>query len=203
MRGSAGFVLRRRRGVGTLELILTLPVIVVMLVALVEYTTLMILQSTVTHAATVGAREAGKIADIEEVVEAVQAVLGANCITLSDEPGSGTKVILEDVANLTTQFGDPNLDCQLPTNPLASDEVRVTVCIEMHATPVCDALRAFGFSLVGKRFQVSSLVKKESPEAIIPPPGASVRNQSDGLSSTVVNNGPPVHPYRPASTDTS
>ncbi len=161
-------LMRRRRGVATLELILVVLVFVVMLVALVEFTMLMILQSTVTHAATVGAREAGKIADIEEVVEAVQAVVGVNCITISAASGSGTKVVLEDGTNLTTQFGDLALDCQLPANPLAPDEVRVTVCIEMGATPVCDALRAFGFSLLGKRFQVSSLVKKESLETLLP-----------------------------------
>lgn len=167
MRRSPQTMRRQRCGVITLELILVLPVLVVMLVALVEYTTLMVLQSTVTHAATVGAREAGKMPDIDEVVEAVQAVLGANCIVVSAEPGSGTKVILEDGASpltgtgLITQFGDPDMDCELPANPVALDEVRVTVCVEMHATPVCDALGAFGFSLSGKRFEVSSLVKKE------------------------------------------
>ncbi|KKK66331.1 hypothetical protein LCGC14_2965190, partial [marine sediment metagenome] len=142
-------------------MILALPILVVMLVALVEYTTLMILQSTVTHAATVGAREAGKIADIDEVIEAVQVVLGVNCITLADEEGSGTKVILEGGDLFPTEFGDPTLDCDPPTNPLEPDEVRVTVCIALTATPVCDALRTFGFSLIGKRFEVSSLVKKE------------------------------------------
>ena len=115
MRGSTHR--ERRRGVTTLELILVMPVIVVMLVAILEFGTLMVLQSTVTHAATVGAREAGKIADIDEVVEAVQAVLGVNCITLSEASGSGTKVILEDVTNLPSQFGDPTLDCQLRRTP--------------------------------------------------------------------------------------
>lgn len=142
-------------------MILALPVLVIMLVATVEYTTVMILQSTVTQAATVGAREAGKIADIDEVLEAVEAVLGVNCITVGDEEGSGTKVVLENGDDLTTVFGDPTLDCELPAVPLDPDEVRVTVCVAMSATPLCDALRPWGFSWFGKRFEVSSVVKKE------------------------------------------
>jgi len=153
--------LRRRRGVITLELILVMPVLVIMLVAMVEYTTLMILQSTVTHAATVGAREAGKIADIDEVVEAVTVVLGANCIALDDAEGSGTKMILESGDELPIQFGDPALECDVPEIPLQPDEVRVTICVALTATPFCDALRSFGFSLFDKRLEISSLVKKE------------------------------------------
>ena len=151
----------RRSGVATLELILVLPVLVIMLVAMVEYTTVMILQSTVTHAATVGAREAGKIADIDEVLEAVDAILGVNCITVSDDEGSGTKVVLENGSYPTTEFGDPTLAYELPANPLDPDEVRVTVCVAMSATPLCDALRVWGFSWLGKTLEVSAVVKKE------------------------------------------
>ena len=144
-----------------LELILVLPVLVILLVAMVEFTMLMILQSTVTHAATVGAREAGKYPDIDEVVEAVTVVLGANCIALDDADGSGTKVLLESGDALPSYFGDPSLECNVPENPLQPDEVRVTVCVALRATPFCDALRAFGFSLFDNRLEVSSLVKKE------------------------------------------
>ncbi len=152
-----------RRGAIALELILTLPILVVLFVATFEYGMLMILQPAVTHAATVGAREAGKCSDIELVARVVQSIVGVNCITISDAPDSGTKVILEDGTKGTTEFGDPNLDCQTPSNPLNPDEVRVTVCVDLEATPLCDPLGAFGFSLFGCRFQVSSLVKKEVP----------------------------------------
>jgi hypothetical protein len=151
----------RRRGAVTLELILTLPVIVVLLVAIFEYGTIMVLQAAVTHAATVGAREAGKCSDVSLVARVVQSVVGVNCITISDVPGSGTKVVLEDGTEGVSVFGDPNLNCQLPTNPLNPDEVRVTVCVALSAAPVCDPLGDFGFSLLGCQFQVSSLVKKE------------------------------------------
>ena len=146
-----------------MELILTLPIIVVLLVAIFEYGTLMLLQAAVTHAATVGAREAGKCSDVNLVARVVQSVVRGNCITISDAPGSGTKVILEDGTEGMSIFGDPDLDCQLPTNPLNPDEVRVTVCIDLAATPLCDPLEDFGFSLMGCHLRASSLVKKEVP----------------------------------------
>ncbi len=153
----------RRRGAVTLELILALPILVVLLIATFELTIVLLVKPAVTHAATVGAREAGKGADVDELAEVVQAVIGVNCITVSDAPGSGTKIVLEDGTEETTQFGDPNMVCPTPGNPLNSDEVRVTVCIEYEVTPICDALRDFGFSLAGRTFRASSLVKKEQP----------------------------------------
>ena len=163
-----------RLGSVTLELIIALAVLIVLLLGIFEYATLMVLQSAVTHAATVGAREAGKGAQISEVVEVVGEILGVNCITVSDTPGSGTKVILED-GNLgcpTAVFGDADFtDCAVPANGLNSDEVRVTVCVAIEATPFCDSLATFlcgfpgelGFSLSGCHLHASSLVKKECP----------------------------------------
>ena len=161
MRWKTGCRASPRRGVATLELILAVPIIAIMLLAMVEYGSLMILQSTVTHAATVGAREAGKTGDIEEVVEAVGVILDTHCIDLSDAADSGTKVIVENGDGFGWLFGDPNLDCTPPSEPLLGDEIRVTVCVALEATPICDALGPLGFPLAGKRLQLSSVVKKE------------------------------------------
>ena len=153
----------QRRGVVTLELILVLPILVVTFIAMYEFTIVLIVNPAITHAATVAAREAGKGADVDELAEVVQAVIGVNCITVSDAGGSGIKIVLEDGAALTTMFGDPDLVCETPPNALNPDEVRVTLCVEYEATPVCNALRDFGFSLFGRFFWASSLVKKEQP----------------------------------------
>jgi len=149
------------RGAITLELILVLIVLVVVLVAVFEFAMVMLVQGTVTHSATVAAREAGKGEDLAEIVRVVQAIVRVNCITISDAPGSGTKVVLENGTAPTEVFGDPELDCPTPPNVLAPDEVRVTVCVAFEATPICDALHAYGFSFAGSQFWASSLVKKE------------------------------------------
>ncbi len=153
----------RRRGVGTLELILALPMLVIVLVAIFEFTMLMILQSTVTHSATVGAREAGKDAQMDELVEIVQAMVAPNCIVISDEPGSGTMIVLESGNGDITKFGDPTMNCTLPPNPVNPDEMRVTVCVSTSATGICDALGDLGFSIWGRCLQASSLVQREHP----------------------------------------
>lgn len=160
----------RPRASVTLELIVAMVILVVLLLAVFEYATLMVLQATITHAATAAAREAGKGAQIDEVVEVVQAIVGVNCITIT--PHSGTKVILEDGDSNcgTTSSGDLDFDdCEVPANSLKADEVRVTVCVALDATPFCDALATPfcgalggpGFSLSGCHLHASSLVKKE------------------------------------------
>jgi hypothetical protein len=163
-----------------LELILITPVIVLVMLAILEFGMLNITHSAVTHATTVGAREAGKLAPsgaivLDEVVDEVNLVLAAVDILLDDDPGDGTYFIIEDGDNDPTNssnwltFGDPDLAgvCEPPLIgvPVAG-EVRVTLCIEFDATklngaPVIDAFNYCGFTFDGKRFEMSALVKKE------------------------------------------
>ena len=72
----------RRRGVQTLELILVTPVLVLVLLAIVEYGVLNVTHAGITHAATVGARVAGKESTFDliptppDVYDPVEAVAG-------------------------------------------------------------------------------------------------------------------------------
>ena len=68
-----------------------------------QLTSIGLLVGSISHGikglVTEGIRQAiEKHSDIDEVVEAVTVVLGANCIELDDAEGSGTKVILESGA---------------------------------------------------------------------------------------------------------
>lgn len=155
-----------RRGVQVLELLLTIPVLVAVLLAAMEYGMVLIGRSTVTHAAAVGAREAGKGGNITDVVAAVNNVLTANRMAVTAGAGSGTKVILEDGSGGTSEFGDPGM-LYTPPSAIDPDEVRVTAWIRFNAlktdgrTQFINAFNAFGFTLNGKEFQVKSLVKKQ------------------------------------------
>jgi len=156
---------RRRRGVEALQLLLVMPIFTIALVASVEYVPLLITQAAITHAATVGAREAGKGADAEWVAASVNEVLAATGIAIRNELSSGTKVVVEDGATVTS-WGD--LDLAVPTSPPAVDPgyVRVTVCVLFSAqrtngSPVLRPYNAFGYVLLGDRFQIRSLVHKE------------------------------------------
>jgi Flp pilus assembly protein TadG len=152
---------RCRRGVEVLELILVLPVLIIVLVGTFEYASLTMLQAAITHAATVGAREAGKCPHIDIVLDVVDDVLSASCITLDDADDSGTKVVLEVYGEPDQVFGDANLTCNPPDNDLNENEVRVTICIALSSTGFCNALADWGFSMEGCVIRASSLVKKE------------------------------------------
>ena len=155
--------MRNRRGVATLELILVVPIILLVLVFSIQFGIVAIYQATVVHSATVAAREAGKGADFDKVVGAVQTIVGIQCVDISEVPGSGTKVVLEDgdSEDPPLVFGDPLLDCATPANPLDPIQVRVTVCVDLMATKFCDALAPWGVSFTGRMLKASSLVMKE------------------------------------------
>ena len=166
-----------------------LPLLVVTLFAVAQFTVALLVREAVSQAAAVGAREAGKYEDIEQVARVVDAVLdGAHDIdvatvtvpagtppledTVTAVANSGVRIVLEvgqpDAAgrNATPyDFGDMNVTCDPPVTPvLQSDEVRVTVCIDLGRRPVCSWLYSFSPDYIDfstRCFRVSSLVKKE------------------------------------------
>jgi hypothetical protein len=158
----------RRRGVQVLELILVTPVIVILLVATVQFGSVHIIQSAVTHSATVGAREGAQGATVEEIAVEVDEVLAPHGIDVIDgtTPGAGTWIVLE-VEDAVTEFGDLSFDPPTPIeqgfSALAAGEVRVTVYVKLEQTPVVnvEALKNFGFTFPGDYFQVSSVTKLE------------------------------------------
>jgi hypothetical protein len=153
--------------------------LVLTLLAIVQFSVALLMRQAVTHAATVGVREAGKGEAIEEVALAMDNVLEtSHGIDVVDEVGgvvtpivdSGVRVFLQvgqpDVLSrpAETDLGDTTLVCgPLPPAP-AADEVRVTICIDLTTRPLCNWLFSFDDTAVdfnGRYFQVSSLVKKE------------------------------------------
>lgn len=173
----------------TLEFILILPFLVVTLLAIAQYSVALLIRQAVTHAATVGAREAGKYEDIEEVARVVDAVLedtyNIDVATVTVPAGtppledpvtavadSGVRMVLEvgqpDTAGRVATpyyFGDTNVTCDPPATPVVQpDEVRVTVCIDLGRSPMCNWLFSFSPDYIdfsNRCFSVSSLVKKE------------------------------------------
>jgi len=161
---------RSNRGASvTLEFILVLPLLVVTLFAVAQFTVALLVRQAVTQAAIVGAREAGKGEGIDEVVRAVEGVLqGSHGIEVDAD--SGVRVLLQveapDARPATSEFGDASVTLVPPAAP-ADGEVRVTVAIDMGRRPMYNWLFNFSpddFVDVDFRvrdFQISSLVRKE------------------------------------------
>jgi len=157
---------RPRRGIEVLEVIIALPVMIIITLALFEFGMLMVVDQTVVSATTKGAREAGKGANILEVADVVNQLLAVHSIAITPTSTTGNIVLEVGGQPTTTINGNP---CTPPASPsLGTDEVRVTVCVDLtyppvagETPPVPDALATFGFTLNGRHLQSSTLVKKE------------------------------------------
>ena len=144
----------RRGGMQTLEVVLVLPILLLVTLAIFQFGVLVLIQQSVAHAATVTAREAGKGANVDELVLAANEVLGPHCITI----GPDAVVVLEDLVAVSRG----SLACNPPDMPSPGiDEVRTTICVDLIQQPFLTALQAYSIDFSDKRFEISSLVKKE------------------------------------------
>jgi Flp pilus assembly protein TadG len=160
---------RLRRGSGTLELILALPVLFIVTLAIFQFGILMVVQQTVTTAATDGARAAAKeitpaVANAAAIA-AVNDTLAVHSLVVdptSTDTTSDTKLVVEYGGTPDIITGDPDLSCSTPSSPaLGPTEVRVTVCVDLTTSPLLNVLTSFGFDLSGRRFEISSMATIE------------------------------------------
>lgn len=148
----------RRRGSITLEVALILPILLIVLIATIQYAVFTVIEQGVVHAAAVGAREAGKGATIDELVCVVEHVLAPHGIRV----GAHASVMLEDPEASPPVQQRGTFPCCPATSPtLDAGEVRVTVCVDLGGKPFLNALKYIGMDYTGKPFGISSLVRKE------------------------------------------
>jgi hypothetical protein len=154
----------RRKGSITLEVSLILPILIVVILAAIQYAVFTTVEQAIVHAATVAAREAGKGASISDLSCIVETELAPHGIRI----GNYASVVLEDpeaTPAVQTAGATVCTPAQSPT-PVAG-EVRVTVCVDMGVKPFLNALKYIGINNTGKRFGISSLARKE-PELEFP-----------------------------------
>ncbi len=147
---------RRRRGAVVMESILAITVLLMLTLAIIEFGVAVSVQNAISQAAVKGAREAGKGADI---VNVVNNVLAPHDITIGD----GAGLLLEDPAAM---FQDSRGDvaCQPPAAVLNDGFVRLTVCVSATRAPLLRTLEAFGMcTFVDRMFQFTAAVKRECP----------------------------------------
>ncbi len=129
-----------RRGSATLELILVLPILLIITFAIVQFSITMLVEQAVSHAATVGAREAAKGADSEELACVIRAVLAPHGITIGD----CASVTLEDPLATNPVVTEGTFPCGACAEPVLEDgAIRVTVCVDMTKKPFLNPLRYF------------------------------------------------------------
>ncbi len=155
-----------RRGFQVLELSFAVPVLALVLLATVQFGRTMMIRSSLTQAATLAAREAAKGGDIADVAQAVNCVLAVHGIAITGQPGSATKLVLQEEGRAPAQFGDPNLNVAAAT-AVRHGEILATVWIDPSARRTDGrSLFAPGFDLLGRisggtQCSVSSLAKDQ------------------------------------------
>ena len=141
----------------TLEVVLVLPILLILFLASLQFGIVMVVQQAVGHAATVGAREAGKGADVGEVACVVNQMLSPHALTVP----YNASVVLEDPDETPNVQRTGTIVCDPPPGPsLAMDEVRVTVCVNATEKPFLNPLRHFGVCVI-RQLKASSVVNKE------------------------------------------
>ncbi len=133
--GSVGTRSRRRRGVLSAELLLTLPILMVLLFGLLEFSLLFFARGDVVDASRAGARAAR--------------IFGATSESVEDEVRSALGGRLAAHARVTAELGETS-----------GDPVRVTVEVPM-AVASPDLLWLIGYSLRGRDLYCQTRMVKE------------------------------------------
>lgn len=146
---------QRRRGMISLESVFVLLVLIIATLATFQFASALIVKQAVSHAATVAARELAKGADEAEVEYSINRILSPHSIQI----GHGASFVVE-IPSLQPQHG--TLACTPPVSPtIATDEIRVTLCVSLTAGPILNVLKPYGIDFTGKTFSISSVASKE------------------------------------------
>lgn len=148
----------QRRGALTLEAVLVLSILILVTLAVFQFSIVMLVEQSLTHAVIVAAREAGKGADIDATVESVDAVLGIHGLHI----GSGASLVLEDPLAVPPVVVRGGMPCQAVNQPAVSPGyVRATLCVNLGQRPLLNALKTFCLDFSEKRFTVSAIAHRE------------------------------------------
>ncbi len=164
--------IRSPKGAVTLELILTFPIWLIFLLAIIEFGQILSNQQQVALASRVGAEEASQTAVLPLTggSPVPASVLGAIDQQLASSGISACRVILEHnvvpspppviPVPVTLSSGTCHYDPPATELPLVRQYVRVTVCVELaELTP--DLLGMFGFDISNRTVQHTTTFRYE------------------------------------------
>lgn len=157
----------RRRGAVLIEFIVAAPILIIVMIAIIEFAYLSLLTNAVASASSEAARETAKYGgNIDNAVDAINQTLGIYGLSLvnaSAAPGLGEVRLSLRGNGLNTDLGNSDVQCTYNGTDLSASHVRATVCIDLTGAngPVPDLLASFGFSLADKRLQATGFATIE------------------------------------------
>ena len=159
---------RDRQGAVTLEAIIGLPILLLVVMAIFEYGTIMVVHHAVMAAVTKGAREGAKVpttlgaADRSRVLDAVEYsvedVLGTHGLTV--DVASGVQVVVEDSTGVGSR-GQAIGVVPGVTGITDPAEVRITLRVQFANARIPNLLGTFGVDLSAKYFEMSSTSRRD------------------------------------------
>ncbi len=154
----------RRRGVVVLELILSLPLLVIFLGAVTEFGLILANMKQVKFASRTGAKVAAETtglnpANTAMVVATIRTVVDRQLETAGFGANASAGVRLQHtVGGIGSAESGTCAEQNIPAIP--ADSVRVVVCVEL-STLTPDFLSSFGFSVAGRRVELSTTYSYE------------------------------------------
>lgn len=158
----------RRRGVLTVELILTLPVFLILLVAVVQFGLYHVRIQHVGLASRIGAEQAAQTPNLQSYLVVPPGVISAITAELQSAGITQFCIRLEhNVGGPTTVLWHPSGGCpNCPNSSLSSPPypgtsyVRVTVCVPLTEL-MPNVLKVFGFDLTGQTTGFTTVFRYE------------------------------------------
>jgi len=134
---------------------IALMILLIAILGVFQFGSVMLFKQTVMHACIVGSRESAKGASTDEVEDSINAILANHALEIGDRATFRIEGLGADVIRGT-------LDCPALDSPVVdSDEVRVTICVDIGRRPFWNPLRFFGVDLTGRTMTVYSAAPKE------------------------------------------
>lgn len=143
-----------RRGIEVLEFILVMPVLIIALIAGIQFATVLVVDNTIQAAAFEAARvAAGDYCDDDDVTNAVDDFLAVHGISL----GPGVRLVLQDSTGITGSFGDATLTSDHLGSLPDAGTVQSVLIVETDQTPIPNLLANYCVDFSGKQYEACAV----------------------------------------------
>ena len=132
-----------------MELILVLPILFLVLVAGIQFASVIAVDTTLSHASLEASRLSSLGCDTNQVSDRVDEFLAAHGLSLA----TGVRLVVEDDGGIVQSSGAGSLSSPTIGTPVDPDCVRSTLIVETNTTPIPNLLRDYCVDFAGKQFE--------------------------------------------------
>ena len=138
---------KKRAGVEVLELILVLPILFLTLIAAVQFSSVMAVDTTLSHASMEASRLAAMGCGADEITDRVNEFLSVHATSLN----SGARIVIEDSTGIVQSTGDASLVSGTIGTPVDAGCIRATLLVATDAQPIPNLLDDHCVDFSGKQ----------------------------------------------------